>query len=371
MAVPHDARQLRACLAFGIRRVAPGPSRLSRMPERRDALSALQRGAGQGQPRSSRRPGRRRGLYRAPLHYADLLKQMKLGACAVRCRPTALDLAGSSNTACDRSPLRRFAGGACSAATPPRLDHQAVREARSAWPIGFIVHDSLARRWQSRAQEEIFRDLTHGWVLHCFETLSRVLAEHGLEYRSPLLRLNVVEFGLAIPEEQRWRGAETKFVLRQSMKGLLPEKIRIRKDKADFGALFPRTLSKLDSASVFQSLRLVVDGLARQRVTSAGCTRGSPRGNRTRRSAALAVWPLWMIFGVECWLRRSATVERSRAGEPAPHARGIKDDATDRHALTPESHRKAPPYRSPTLTAYGSVAKLTQGGSGSDSRRRQ
>jgi len=35
------------------------------------------------------------------------------------------------------------------------------------------------------------------------------------------------------------------------------------------------------------------------------------------------------------------------------------------HVLTPESHKKAPPYHAPTLTAYGSVAKLTQGGSGS------
>ena len=35
------------------------------------------------------------------------------------------------------------------------------------------------------------------------------------------------------------------------------------------------------------------------------------------------------------------------------------------HVLTPESHRKAPPYHAPTLTAYGSVAKLTQSGGGS------
>ena len=31
------------------------------------------------------------------------------------------------------------------------------------------------------------------------------------------------------------------------------------------------------------------------------------------------------------------------------------------HVLTPESHKKAPPYHAPTLTTYGSVAKLTQG----------
>jgi hypothetical protein len=35
------------------------------------------------------------------------------------------------------------------------------------------------------------------------------------------------------------------------------------------------------------------------------------------------------------------------------------------HAVPPESRRNAPLYHSPTLTAYGSVAKLTQGGSGS------
>ena len=110
----------------------------------------------------------------------------------------------------------------------------------------------------------MFRDLTHGWVYYCFETLSRVLAEHGLEYRSPLLRLNVVEFGLAIPEDQRWRGAETKFVLRQAMKGLLPEKIRTRKDKAEFGAVFPRGVLEARLSVCVPIAASGVDRLARQ-----------------------------------------------------------------------------------------------------------
>ncbi len=237
-------------------------------------------------------------------HYADLLKRMSFRA--LRRQMHDEELSFGELVTYGLRPL---------APAPIRWGARLLRRGHPEWIQSRFANavglaDRLRRPrqtgmgWQSRAQEEMFRDLTYGWGYHRSETMSRVLAEHGLEYRSPLLRLNVVEFGLAIPEIQRWRGSETKFALRRAMQGLLPERVRSRTDKADFGAVFAAAFSKLDSAPVFRSLQLTARGWldgSRVREMHASLAAWQP-GTPIEE---LPIWPLWMIFGTECWLTRA------------------------------------------------------------------
>ncbi len=57
---------------------------------------------------------------------------------------------------------------------------------------------------------------------------------HSVEARVPFLDHRVVEMAMGFPEEYRISGGVTKRVLRQAMKGLLPEAVRTRKDKLGF-----------------------------------------------------------------------------------------------------------------------------------------
>lgn len=57
----------------------------------------------------------------------------------------------------------------------------------------------------------------------------------SLEARVPYLDHNIVERTLASEELERIRDGMTKAVLRDAMKGLVPEKIRLRRDKLGFG----------------------------------------------------------------------------------------------------------------------------------------
>jgi asparagine synthase (glutamine-hydrolysing) len=50
----------------------------------------------------------------------------------------------------------------------------------------------------------------------------------SIESRVPFLDHKLVEFSAALPERMKLRGATTKYVLRESMKGLLPEAILSR-----------------------------------------------------------------------------------------------------------------------------------------------
>ena len=56
----------------------------------------------------------------------------------------------------------------------------------------------------------------------------------SLESRTPFLDHRLVEYTLSMPSRCKIRNGETKYILRQVMKGLLPEPIRKRKDKIGF-----------------------------------------------------------------------------------------------------------------------------------------
>jgi asparagine synthase (glutamine-hydrolysing) len=57
---------------------------------------------------------------------------------------------------------------------------------------------------------------------------------HSLESRVPFLDHHLVERTLTLPAEKLIKKAATKYILRQAMKGILPEKIRNRQDKIPF-----------------------------------------------------------------------------------------------------------------------------------------
>jgi asparagine synthase (glutamine-hydrolysing) len=59
---------------------------------------------------------------------------------------------------------------------------------------------------------------------------------HSIEARVPFLDHRLVELAFSLPPEAKVRGAETKRLLRQAMKGILPEPIRLRRDKLGFRA---------------------------------------------------------------------------------------------------------------------------------------
>lgn len=57
----------------------------------------------------------------------------------------------------------------------------------------------------------------------------------AIEARVPFLDYRFVEKLLATPSEQKIRKGVTKYIFREAMKGIVPEKIRLRKDKLGYG----------------------------------------------------------------------------------------------------------------------------------------
>lgn len=57
---------------------------------------------------------------------------------------------------------------------------------------------------------------------------------HGIEARVPFLDHPLVEFSLALGNDHKIVGGDTKRVLREAMRGVLPESVRLRRDKLGF-----------------------------------------------------------------------------------------------------------------------------------------
>lgn len=70
---------------------------------------------------------------------------------------------------------------------------------------------------------------------------------NSLETRTPFLDYRIVEFAAQIPSSLKLKNFSTKYVLREALKGILPEQIRMRKDKKGFptpAAIWFRTSQK-------------------------------------------------------------------------------------------------------------------------------
>ncbi len=81
---------------------------------------------------------------------------------------------------------------------------------------------------------------------------------HGIEARVPFLDHRLVEFTLALGDRHKIVGGDTKRVLRRGMEGILPEKVRQRRDKLGFAtpeeAWFRGPLRKAVLAGIDQTL---------------------------------------------------------------------------------------------------------------------
>ena len=125
-----------------------------------------------------------------------------------------------------------------------------------------------------------------------------------MESRFPFNDRRLIEFALALPEDQRWRGTETKFILRRAAGDVLPSSVARRTTKGDFTYLYTASLEREGAAEKFARLRLEADGFVRgERVRE--------MYRRLRRGDLGCLGPLWMILATEQWYRTMFPASRA------------------------------------------------------------
>jgi asparagine synthase (glutamine-hydrolysing) len=84
-----------------------------------------------------------------------------------------------------------------------------------------------------RALYQDFHHLVLPRILRNFDLMSMA---HGVEVRMPFMDYRLVNFTFSLPAESKVDGGFTKRVLRDAMRGLLPEEVRTRKTKLGFNS---------------------------------------------------------------------------------------------------------------------------------------
>jgi asparagine synthase (glutamine-hydrolysing) len=147
----------------------------------------------------------------------------------------------------------------------------------------------------SFSQRSIFEEFVNGWMVHVMEREDRSTALVGIEQWHPYYDLRLIEFCLAIPEDQRARTNCIKYVLRNAMKGLLPESIRTRLTKGEFSETLVRLFDRFGGADFFDHLTIAekgwVDGNLAYKVAK----------ERLGNFANSNLWPLMNAFAIEVW----------------------------------------------------------------------
>lgn len=89
--------------------------------------------------------------------------------------------------------------------------------------------------FQQAAQLTHLESLTTPMIIQSFEVLHRSATAAGVLPRYPFLDRRVVSLCLSLPAKQKLRNGRSRWVLREAMQGILPDDIRLRVDKAEFG----------------------------------------------------------------------------------------------------------------------------------------
>jgi len=170
----------------------------------------------------------------------------------------------------------------------------------------------------SYTQRDIYLTSLSGSQSHSYEMAERSSSWFGLESRHPFNDRRLNECVLALPQEQRCRGGQIKYILRQAMRDRLPESVRNRVTKAHFSHTFVHAMQEIVSETILNRSELEslgwVDGVEVRRMYH----RMMEQYQAGDQDYAPMTWSLWMIMGIELWLK--TVVLRKTAWPQEEHA---------------------------------------------------
>jgi asparagine synthase (glutamine-hydrolysing) len=204
--------------------------------------------------------------------------------------------------------LRREATRARDVLTPIALQRLADRKrhvdpARYCVPIlGDPVRNAELRATDRRVRNDLkvrlLQDLTTYSLPSLLRYEDRNSMAHSMESRPPFLDQELVELVLALPADAIIRDGWSRWILREALSGVLPEKVRVRRKKIGFTTPEIRWL---------RAERATIQGIFR---SPAFCSRPYWDGPAIARAfkavcaGELEESPLfWRILNAEAWLR--------------------------------------------------------------------
>ncbi len=192
--------------------------------------------------------------------------------------------------------IRRLRGGADVAApcSPDPAWMGPVLRGRAAADIPRTVS---APEVGSRSKLRRYGSLHDTWEPYVFEIGDQAVARTDLVGTEPFYDRRLVEFAFSVPDSQRWRGRDRRWLERRMLAGLVPPEVAQRTSKTEFSPVVMQQLRTLDLEENLRSFRAVAAGWLDPSVADQFA---STALSFTAAGPGLELWPL---VAVELWLR--------------------------------------------------------------------
>ena len=163
---------------------------------------------------------------------------------------------------------------------------------------------TIGNGFHSAHARSIYLEARSKYHVQCLDSNNKVGALHGLDAAFPFLDRDLVALLMAAPGEIQNRRGVPRALLRESMRGVLPETIRARKWKADFSAVVNRGVAQ-DVPLLGRALSAESLGVRLGYFDSTRLAQEVARLSRSLPDAADCVnsWDLADSFGLEVWLQ--------------------------------------------------------------------
>lgn len=202
-----------------------------------------------------------------------------------------------------RAPLRRLVGGArarrgAASRRYPFLSAPLARQVDARREARLSTLREQRRAPPARRAIAAYLE-GHGDLLVSLRDIDFTAAAQGVEYRHPFYDRRVVELALSFPHRARARVHQSKLVLRDAMRGLLPSRVLERVDKAEFSSYWAEA-----SAPLFRALsgriasgRLASRGIIDAAYVERALSRSPPLGSEHEHLGFLSE-----VLSLELWL---------------------------------------------------------------------
>ena len=99
---------------------------------------------------------------------------------------------------------------------------------------------------QRVSRDHMLEALEDGFLQYLMEAADHIAGAFSVEVSHPFFDKRVIEFSLSLPSDLRLRHGYSRWIIRESLKGILPEGIRMRGGKANLGSNFDQRLLSVD-----------------------------------------------------------------------------------------------------------------------------
>ena len=172
---------------------------------------------------------------------------------------------------------------------------RALRFADRPATIGEGFHSAQAR--------SIYLEARSKYHVQCMEWNNKISALYGLDAAFPFLDRDLLAFLMAVPGEIQNRNGVPRALLREAMRGVLPEPVRTRTWKADFSSVVNSGVAQ-DASMLARALSPESLGV---RLGYLDAVRLAPEVARLSGNLVgldcLNSWDLADLFGLEMWLQ--------------------------------------------------------------------